>query len=377
MSFTIVSHSIIIFNLVVLSGLICLRKNVSVPQYILAAIIFIPAPFFVTHLLFAIFGYNTLTVQTIFISSSISPLFGPLLYYYVLYMTGSKNGLVKKDLLYVSYSFIPLLFWIRYLFLDVKGKADFVASVLPATAFEFILYDFLFTGSLFIFVVLCFLKISAFRKSLKQQFSFEVSTRMEWIQKLIRVVLWLNLFGAITQGYVWLFRSEYLLTTMNIVLTVNVVVFYVFLLQQAFQHNPVMTDLNWSPEIISPEQKEEVPVSNKSDKAGPEQIQLVLNLFEQENIYLEPSLKLKDVSDKTGLPLYVVSSVFNSGFGKTFFDFVNEYRIEHACKILQSVNNPAKMETIGYDSGFNSKTAFYRAFKKFKGVTPQELKNNG
>ncbi|WP_449397875.1 helix-turn-helix domain-containing protein [Chryseobacterium wanjuense] len=67
--------------------------------------------------------------------------------------------------------------------------------------------------------------------------------------------------------------------------------------------------------------------------------------------------------------------MINAGFQKNFFQYVNEYRIEHAKKLLKD-NSKNKLSILGiaYESGFNSKTSFNTTFKKLTNQTPSEFK---
>lgn len=62
---------------------------------------------------------------------------------------------------------------------------------------------------------------------------------------------------------------------------------------------------------------------------------------------------------------------------KHFFDFINEYRIEKAKKILK---DPTQKELtileILYQVGFNSKSSFSTSFKKYTGKTPTEFRKS-
>ncbi len=74
-------------------------------------------------------------------------------------------------------------------------------------------------------------------------------------------------------------------------------------------------------------------------------------------------------------PLHHVSRAINENAGKSFSDFINDYRINKAKELL--VSNDTKSNTIyaiSLDVGFNSKTAFYTAFKKATGETPTQFK---
>ena len=99
----------------------------------------------------------------------------------------------------------------------------------------------------------------------------------------------------------------------------------------------------------------------------------VLQYFEREKPYLNPELKLSDVSQQLKTNLNTLSAVINSGFAKNFNDFVNEYRIEEFKNQSQHKDNQhLTLLAIAFDCGFNSKTTFNRAFKKVVGSAPKE-----
>jgi len=71
----------------------------------------------------------------------------------------------------------------------------------------------------------------------------------------------------------------------------------------------------------------------------------------------------------------LLSQVINENIGKSFFDFVNEYRVRETKKALaDSRSEQFSILGIAMDAGFNSKSAFYTAFKKYTGMTPSQFK---
>jgi AraC-like DNA-binding protein len=91
--------------------------------------------------------------------------------------------------------------------------------------------------------------------------------------------------------------------------------------------------------------------------------------------YLNPALTLGDLSDATGIPERTISQVMNQYWNQNFFSFINSYRVEEAKILLLSFDkNKTTMLGISFDAGFNSKTAFYDAFKKHTGITPTEYR---
>lgn len=57
---------------------------------------------------------------------------------------------------------------------------------------------------------------------------------------------------------------------------------------------------------------------------------------------------------------------------KTYYDFLIEIRISHACRLL--VEDLLPTEVICFECGFNNVSNFYRHFKKVSGMTPLEYK---
>jgi len=61
----------------------------------------------------------------------------------------------------------------------------------------------------------------------------------------------------------------------------------------------------------------------------------------------------------------------NAHAGSNFPDYINKYRVKEAKKLLGDNNFSAyTIVAIGLECGFNSKSTFYYAFKKFTGLTP-------
>ena len=71
----------------------------------------------------------------------------------------------------------------------------------------------------------------------------------------------------------------------------------------------------------------------------------------------------------------MVSQSINYFYKKSFFDLINERRIEATKIRLLNMLPHETIEGIAYDTGFNSRSSFYRAFKKYTGETPQQFIN--
>lgn len=110
-----------------------------------------------------------------------------------------------------------------------------------------------------------------------------------------------------------------------------------------------------------------------SKKLNEDDAQLMLKRLEktmiEKNVFKNPNLKLNDLAAEINVSAHQLSQLLNDSLGKGFTGYVNEYRIEEACKILSTMEN-LTVEAIGEEVGFNSKSTFFSAFKKLKGMTP-------
>lgn len=103
----------------------------------------------------------------------------------------------------------------------------------------------------------------------------------------------------------------------------------------------------------------------------------LLEKMEEHKPYLQGDLTLENLSRAVGLPAYLVSKIINEQMNENFFEFVNRYRVEAVKARLvdpeyQALTNLA----IAYDCGFQSKSTFNDAFKRYTGMTPSQYKRH-
>ncbi len=85
--------------------------------------------------------------------------------------------------------------------------------------------------------------------------------------------------------------------------------------------------------------------------------------------FLDSNLMLIDLAEAMQLPAREMSRVINQMAEVNFLDFVNDYRLREAKKMLRE-NQSMNVLDIAMSCGFNSKSAFYQAFKKSTNMTP-------
>ena len=96
-------------------------------------------------------------------------------------------------------------------------------------------------------------------------------------------------------------------------------------------------------------------------------------LLSQQPLYRDPALKVSDLARHLQVTPHYLSQYLNDNLGKSFSAFVNEYRVKAAEGML-TTHHQLTLEAIGNECGFKSKSSFYAAFKKYRGVTPAQRK---
>lgn len=84
------------------------------------------------------------------------------------------------------------------------------------------------------------------------------------------------------------------------------------------------------------------------------------------------NFSMDDVAEYVGLNRKYLSQLFKKQYHMTLTDYVSQYRIEQAKLLL--ADTKMKINDIGSDVGFNSKSYFTKVFKTLTGITPTEYR---
>jgi AraC-like DNA-binding protein len=106
-----------------------------------------------------------------------------------------------------------------------------------------------------------------------------------------------------------------------------------------------------------------------------EHAKLIAVVMENERLYLEESLSLRMLASRLKLDPNLVSHVLNTIVGKSFYDYVNEFRVNEVKRKIQDPScSHLKIVELAFESGFNSKATFNRVFKKVTGKSPSQYR---
>lgn len=101
----------------------------------------------------------------------------------------------------------------------------------------------------------------------------------------------------------------------------------------------------------------------------------ILEVMEQEKLFRDSELSLDFLAKKLNEQRHHISQAINEQAGKSFSEFVNEYRVREAQQLLAAMKK-REMNAIevAYQVGFGTKNAFNLAFKKHTGMTPSAFR---
>lgn len=99
-------------------------------------------------------------------------------------------------------------------------------------------------------------------------------------------------------------------------------------------------------------------------------INVIFNFVKNE---FKRNIALEEIADVVSMTVPAFCRYFKKTTGKTFVQFVNEYRLVHAAKLLHE--KQISITDVCFESGFNNFSHFNKQFKKFTGKSPSVYRN--
>ncbi|RHX79704.1 hypothetical protein DLM77_12565 [Leptospira yasudae] len=96
-------------------------------------------------------------------------------------------------------------------------------------------------------------------------------------------------------------------------------------------------------------------------------------LMNDEKIYLESDLTLQKLAMKLNIKSHQLSELLNNNLNKSFFAYVNHFRINESKRLLLSEKDMAIIK-IAFTCGFSSLSVFNATFKKEVGIPPSQFR---
>jgi len=172
----------------------------------------------------------------------------------------------------------------------------------------------------------------------------------------------------------------------------SVIIFYLFI-KGFIQRSAFVKEIGPShaPEVALLGSVETVPLAESSKKqtdprlkysgsglseTRKEQLIEELNkIIASAEVFGNPTLDIDELASLLQTNSSWLSQIINEHFGMNFFNFVNKIRIEESKRLLADpANDKYTIEAIAGNCGFNSRSSFHSAFRKFEMTTPAEFR---
>lgn len=98
-------------------------------------------------------------------------------------------------------------------------------------------------------------------------------------------------------------------------------------------------------------------------------------LMQEEEVYKENLLTKERVADLLGTNRTYLSQVINEQTQQNFTQYVNNYRINEAIRLLSNPETDIPLKAVASEVGFNSMSTFYKIFQNTVGIPPKQYRN--
>lgn len=319
------------FNGLLLSLYFTINAKKKIANYFLALLLLVLS----IRISKSVFFYFNPHLANIFIQIGLSAcvLIGPLLFLYLKSYRENKNLKWIKHVL----PYLIVLSFLGFLYPYVEHRSVWSRWIVKAIYFQWLLY-----------IVFSFKYVQPIIQKIKNK------------ERLVKGDIWIAsiYFGV---AFIWLAYSIGAYTSYIVGSLSFTFVFYLIVLCLVHKYSNDSNAL----------EKENKYKNKEIDKDTQGVIEQKLLIIKEKELYLNPNFSLTDAAKELRLTKHVLSQYINEKLDKSFPALMNEYRIEKAKRLLESKSNYT-IESLGYDSGFSSKSTFFTAFKKATGMTPTE-----
>lgn len=319
---------------------------------------------------------------------SLIPLLSPpALWWYTVTLTALKPTAIRKSGLWHLLPFgFGCLAVIPFILLDAQSRQNIMLGAvdlneqenLAETCLAFADLIWLLCSGAYIFSILR--RIRMYRKQLKDVFASTENREMAWLRGLsfALTLFWFSLLSnMVAEAFGWPTEFPDLLSEL---IDVGVVwTLCIWGLRQRPGFDGI--DVEGLAKAETPEtaitafdapQKPKYEKSALSEKQAQRIAAKLETAMKVDSLYRDPMISLPTLAKHTGVSANYISQTLNVVVGKTFFEYINGWRIREAeTALLQSGET---VLNIAMNTGFNSRSSFYKAFRAVHGSTPSDFR---
>lgn len=356
---------IIIFQLIVFTSFLIFRKKRLDSNYLLAIFLFAQAmgifnEFNFTQWIF----FKKNFIHIFFIGFPFIFVWGPAIYFYVKSIILNDEKVIQKSLIHFLPFFILFIFYlVSFAFRSVEYKIYILDSFAERFMDSAIILIHIMLFQVLFYNVASLQILKSYNDRLKENYSSINKKNISWLKFIIlgyiisyAITLMVNYFP---------FLSELVRFDLRIIVFLSFFIYFNIIFFKGWQQ----------PELFSGDEfVEKYKQSKLTENEANSLIPIIDEYIQVNKPQIESNLTLIQLSDKLNSNPRVLSQIINEYYGMNFYDFINKLRIEEAKKLLKEPSSNKTILEILYEVGFNSKSSFNHAFKKFNGITPSQFK---
>jgi len=318
--------------------------------------------FFLIHTTLYISNYTFYQPHTQNMSTFLSFLYGPVLYFYFKRIT--ENYTFKKaDLIHLLPTLGLIIVFIPIYTLSAEEKLEVMLGVGQYEKHPYL--EYITTIKILSLIVYGYFTFRLYRKNAIK--SAKTTPKKVKLQRTIMIIHTVYAASYILYAYIFI-KEDFKGAASSIqFLAMSVLVLYVGYIAYANPQVLVGTVQFLKKEIIKYKN------SGLTTSFSNELKEQLVHLLEEEKVYRQNTIKLETIADRLGTTRHNASQVINEHFGLNFFELINKYRVEEAMKLLKSNKENLNIIDIAYEVGYNNKVTFNKSFKRFSNLTPSQF----
>lgn len=361
------------FQLLLFAGFVLLLRKKGDRSHLLLFFFLVANAMFIAGFLLRLYlsANTSVLLNFLFWGTSFGYLFGPLLYFYTKSVT--QAGYKISNIFYIH--LIPAVIYlliIIFLFhiksIDEKLGLINSGQVFPGEM-SFWLNQIMNVQILFYMAASIFI-LKKYKHSLKNSFSEIEKIKLSWLNLVIWAFLFMWLLDLV---HLFLIKAVFISQTVSDWLSlISLLINFIFAILIMYRglKQPQYFDV-----LFSAKEKVKYESSGLSKEKNEDYLSQLLAYMQNEKPYLMPTLTLTNLASCLKIQPKLLSQIINQNLNKNFYDFINDYRITEAKTILSdSSKTEMTVLEILYECGFNSKSVFNTAFKRYTGLTPSEFR---
>lgn len=219
-----------------------------------------------------------------------------------------------------------------------------------------------------VYTLIIYRRLKLYRARLRDIFSSTDQREMQWVNWIMGLFAFYSVYSLIDGIFFTFLDIDVMYDLVDVIIGC---VLITLLGLWGLRQRPGMAEADHANIPVAPDKPKYV----KSALSTEDQQRIAKKLdraMQSDRLFTDPDLSLWSLSKYIGVTPNYVSQTLNEYVHQSFFDYVNGWRIAEAKPLILA--DDQTVLAIAYDVGFNSRSSFYKAFKRVTGLTPSAFK---